>query len=96
MENLLPATRRETSVEPGDGNSKPPKRRENAFDQLVLPSGHKDMVKSLIIQHFRDKESGDMEQTYIVRGKGTPPDISYSVDAWWLSNTNLGIYLPVH
>ncbi|KAK0704490.1 hypothetical protein B0H67DRAFT_498311 [Lasiosphaeris hirsuta] len=45
-------------------------RRENAFDQLVLPPGHKDMVKSLITQHFRDKESADAESNDIVRGKG--------------------------
>ncbi|KAI1268650.1 hypothetical protein F5Y18DRAFT_424012 [Xylariaceae sp. FL1019] len=43
-----------------------------AFDQLVLPSGHKDMVKSLIAQHFRDKQSpiAKEDQWDIVRGKG--------------------------
>lgn len=47
-------------------------REETAFDQLVLPDGHKKMVVSLIAQHFRDKESAmaDEEQTDIVRGKG--------------------------
>ncbi|KAH6847754.1 hypothetical protein B0I37DRAFT_375764 [Chaetomium sp. MPI-CAGE-AT-0009] len=70
MKNLSPATRLDASAEPGNGKSKPPERREDAFDQLVLPPGHKDMVKSLITQHFRDKESGDREQTDIVRGKG--------------------------
>lgn len=46
---------------------------EDGFDQLVLPSGHKDMVKSLIRQHLRDKKSGpaDNDQMDIVRGKGT-------------------------
>ena len=52
-------------------------KRETAFDQLVLPPGHKKMVLSLIAQHYRDKESGtaDTEQVDIVRGKGTlcPP-----------------------
>lgn len=45
----------------------------DGFDQLVLPSGHKDMVKSLIRQHLRDKNSGpaDNDQMDIVRGKGT-------------------------
>ncbi|KAK0716568.1 hypothetical protein B0T21DRAFT_63836 [Apiosordaria backusii] len=43
-----------------------------AFDQLVLPDGHKDMVLSLIAQHYRDKASqtGEREQIDIVRGKG--------------------------
>lgn len=49
---------------------------QTAFDQLVLPSGHKDMVVSLITQHFRDKESlskgsRDAQQVDIIRGKGT-------------------------
>jgi hypothetical protein len=49
-------------------------RKETVFDQLVLPPGHKEMVLSLIAQHYRDKESGtaDTEQVDIVRGKGTP------------------------
>ena len=44
-----------------------------AFHQLVLPKGHKDMILSLIAQHYRDKESaeGDSEQVDIIRGKGT-------------------------
>ncbi|KAJ8114456.1 hypothetical protein ONZ43_g4898 [Nemania bipapillata] len=41
----------------------------------LLPKGHKEMVKSLIAQHFREKESAskedrDSEQIDIVRGKG--------------------------
>ncbi len=45
---------------------------QTAFDQLVLPQGHKEIVLSLIAQHYRDKESGtaDTEQVDIVRGKG--------------------------
>ncbi|KXH42017.1 hypothetical protein CSAL01_08094 [Colletotrichum salicis] len=39
---------------------------------LVLPDGHKKMVKSLVAQHFRDKESAtaNTDQADIVRGKG--------------------------
>lgn len=45
---------------------------EDFFEQLVLPEGHKDLVKSLIAQHFRDKASDQYEgdQNDIVRGKG--------------------------
>lgn len=43
-----------------------------AFDQLVLPKGHKDMVLSLVSQHFRNKarQSQKDQQIDIVRGKG--------------------------
>lgn len=45
---------------------------EAGFDQLVLPDGHKEMVKSMIRQHLRDKSApADGDQTDIVRGKGT-------------------------
>lgn len=56
---------------PINGNT-PGRRRETAFDQLVLPPGHKEMVKSLIAQHFRDKRRmvGDMKYWDFVRGKG--------------------------
>lgn len=42
------------------------------FEQLVLPEGHKDLVKSLIAQHFRDKAFAQLssDQTDIIRGKG--------------------------
>ncbi|RBA09064.1 hypothetical protein FPRO05_07344 [Fusarium proliferatum] len=47
---------------------------KTAFGQLVLPSGHKKMVLSLISQHFRNKamqrERQRDEQVDIVRGKG--------------------------
>lgn len=45
-----------------------------AFAQLVLPKGHKEMVLSLISQHFRNKQSPESndENLDIVRGKGTP------------------------
>lgn len=47
-------------------------KRETPFDKLVLPRGHKEIVQSLIAQHFRDKESGGgrNEQVDFVRGKG--------------------------
>lgn len=46
--------------------------KDTAFDRLVLEKGHKDMIVSLITQHFRDKEikGAQMEQVDIVRGKG--------------------------
>lgn len=42
------------------------------FDLLVLPDGHKEMVRSLVKQHFREKDSKskDEEQVDLVRGKG--------------------------
>ncbi|KAL8406305.1 hypothetical protein RB596_004956 [Gaeumannomyces avenae] len=43
---------------------------DTAFGQLVLPRGHKKMVKSLVAQHFRDKESKEGQQVDIVSGKG--------------------------
>ncbi|KAF3768063.1 P-loop containing nucleoside triphosphate hydrolase protein, partial [Cryphonectria parasitica EP155] len=44
----------------------------SAFGRLVLPKGHKEMVLSLISQHFRNKASQKYqeEQVDIVRGKG--------------------------
>ena len=56
----------------GEGTKSQEKRSDRVFDQLVLPPGHKEMVLSLIAQHFRDKESAmaDKEQIDIVRGKG--------------------------
>jgi Cdc6-like AAA superfamily ATPase len=42
----------------------------SAFDQLALPDGHRDMVESLVTQHFRDRKSNSNEQTDIVKGKG--------------------------
>ncbi|KAL5868166.1 hypothetical protein ACKVWC_008940 [Pyricularia oryzae] len=45
---------------------------QGAFGQLVLPGGHKDMVLSLVSQHFRNKNRAHAkdEQTDIVGGKG--------------------------
>jgi hypothetical protein len=43
---------------------------DTAFGQLVLPAGHKKMIKSLVAQHFRDKESKEGKQVDLVSGKG--------------------------
>ena len=58
-----------------------------AFDRLVLPDGHKDVILSLVTQHFRDKKSAKNEGDYadIVRGKGTtycPPTHTPRMNAW--------------
>lgn len=54
---------------------------QTAFNRLVLPEGHKNMVLSLIAQHFRDKASsrGQSEQGDIVRGKGIIPLLNISI-----------------
>ncbi|KAK4185103.1 hypothetical protein QBC35DRAFT_454583 [Podospora australis] len=63
----------EVEIGVGRESSAPENSRPDlAFNQLVLPDGHKQMVLSLIAQHFRDKEStaSSSEQFDIVRGKG--------------------------
>jgi hypothetical protein len=54
------------------GHEKASKPRETAFDQLVMEESQKNVILSLIAQHFRDKESATAanEQVDIVRGKG--------------------------
>jgi hypothetical protein len=42
------------------------------FDKLVLPDEHRHLILSLVAQHFRDKEAGDMDKD-MVRGKGISP-----------------------
>ncbi|RGP68713.1 aaa family atpase [Fusarium sporotrichioides] len=44
----------------------------NAFQRLELPKGHREMVKSLVIQHFRSKQTSFTkdEQTDLIKGKG--------------------------
>lgn len=84
------------SKEPGfavQGRPADSERPETAFDQLVLPSGHKRMLLSLVAQHFRDKEATseqgirEDDRTDIVRGKGIgislklPTNQSTSLDA---------------
>lgn len=53
-----------------------------AFDQLVLPDGHKNIVLSLISQHYRNRDSGrrSIEQSDIVRGKGKILTIFLSIN----------------
>ncbi|KAI1458496.1 hypothetical protein F4805DRAFT_456837 [Annulohypoxylon moriforme] len=52
----------------------PTEQKENAFDNLVFPKDgldRKTIVRSLVAQHFRDRESGSRdEQSDIIRGKG--------------------------
>ncbi|KAF7930127.1 hypothetical protein EAE99_004320 [Botrytis elliptica] len=45
---------------------------QTAFERLVLPEGHKDVVQALVTQHFRDKKTSSVrdEQYDLVRGKG--------------------------
>lgn len=88
LSQIKPVGRRHSNAEAGDVDEKSQKEKDpdegkTAFDQLVLPPGHKEMVLSLIAQHYRDKESGntDTDQVDIVRGKGrcrvfTPPGCS--------------------
>lgn len=70
----LTEVRESASITPIDAqrDSDDGKYKETAFDHLVLETGHKDMIVSLITQHFRDKEAkgAQMEQVDIVRGKG--------------------------
>lgn len=51
----------------------------SAFDQLELPTGHAAMVRSLVTQHFRARQSASRTkqamssgdpQTDLIRGKG--------------------------
>lgn len=63
-------TKDEGDEKSGEG----PKEPKTAFDQLVLPDGHKDVILSLVTQHFRDKELAvNNDQGDIVRGKGGAP-----------------------
>ncbi|KAK6857869.1 hypothetical protein PG995_005568 [Apiospora arundinis] len=43
-----------------------------AFDRLELPDGHREMVKSLVTQHFRDRRATGRrdDRTDLIRGKG--------------------------
>ncbi|KAF3009698.1 hypothetical protein E8E13_008665 [Curvularia kusanoi] len=40
---------------------------KTAFDNLVLPDGHRKVILSLVAQHFRDGNRGEVD---IIRGKG--------------------------
>ncbi|KZM28450.1 uncharacterized protein EKO05_0009881 [Ascochyta rabiei] len=54
--------RPETTLAPGDKTA-----THTAFDDLVLPPGHRDVILSLVAQHFRDEEHHEVD---IFRGKG--------------------------
>jgi hypothetical protein len=47
-------------------------RKVDAFHRLELPDGHREMVKSLVVQHFRSKRSvlARDEPTDLIQGKG--------------------------
>ncbi|KAF4957444.1 hypothetical protein FGADI_3080 [Fusarium gaditjirri] len=49
-----------------------PMKGQNTFDLLILPTGHREMVESLVTQHFLDKASAydETDEVDIVRGKG--------------------------
>jgi hypothetical protein len=57
---------------------------KTAFDRLVLERGHKDMILSLIAQHFRDKElrTGQVDQFDIVKGKGMGASLTVFLHAF--------------
>lgn len=69
-----------SSLEEGDNSTAGDASKEDstvpetdtAFDQLVLPDGHKEIVVSLISQYFQDRDSrkAENEEADIVRGKG--------------------------
>lgn len=77
---------------------------ETTLDQLVLPPGHKDIVKSLISQHFQDKATGryEAEEKDVVRGKGIAIFLPRSVHAnharKWLIRcvTGKGLIILLH
>ncbi|KAL1630633.1 hypothetical protein SLS54_000504 [Diplodia seriata] len=68
MEEIATATSKDGESERRQGE----KGTLTAFDRLVLEKGHRDMIVSLVSQHFRDKESrtGKREEFDIVQGKG--------------------------
>lgn len=63
----------DTLLAGGTVTRNPSATAETTLDQLVLPPGHKNIVKSLISQHFQDKATGryEAEEKDVVRGKGT-------------------------
>lgn len=77
---------------------------ETTLDQLVLPPGHKDIVKSLISQHFQDKATGryEAEEKDVVRGKGIaiflPCSIHETLAPTWLIQlaTGKGLIILLH
>lgn len=74
------------------------RRRDTAFDQLVLPPGHKEMVKSLIAQHFRDKRRmvGDLKYWDFVRGKGMTLSLHQCVGQHTNRTKGKGLIILLH
>lgn len=69
----------DTILAGGNVTGSPVATAETTLDQLVLPPGHKNIVKSLISQHFQDKATGryEAEEKDLVRGKGKVPPYGY-------------------
>lgn len=44
----------------------------DAFERLELPDNHREVLKSLVVQHFRSKQSAftKNQQTDLIQGKG--------------------------
>lgn len=74
----LDLTYMEDAAENEEKSNKSTATPQSAFEQLVLPEGHKNIVLSLISQHYRNKDSGrrSIDQSDIVRGKGKKNTIS--------------------
>jgi hypothetical protein len=75
--------------------------KDKGFDQLVLPPGHKDMVKSMIRQHFRDKSfiQDDRDQTDVVRGKGIGvhhKNVNYYAHVVLIADAGKGLIMLLH
>ncbi|PFH59164.1 hypothetical protein XA68_12748 [Ophiocordyceps unilateralis] len=49
------------------------KADRNAFDRLVLPDGHKDMLQALVTQHFRGKKASS-EKSDLIKGNSEPQE----------------------
>ncbi|KAK1238042.1 LOW QUALITY PROTEIN: hypothetical protein MKX08_002621 [Trichoderma sp. CBMAI-0020] len=75
-----------------------PARGENTFDLLVLPPGHRNMVESLVTQHYLDKAStsDETDEMDIVRGKGTAPHLSPSETQTKLRYNCKGLIILLH
>jgi len=56
---------------------------ENTFDLLVLPPGHRNMVESLVTQHYLDRASAadGTDEVDIVRGKGQYRELVFQSSA---------------
>ncbi|KAK5637231.1 hypothetical protein RRF57_012943 [Xylaria bambusicola] len=78
----------------------------NAFGSLVLPDGHKEMVKSLVTQHFRDKKARKMHaekkmatdaRSDLIRGKGErEPSVGYVFALLTSTVSGQGLIILLH